>query len=160
MRSMDPEMVQHPLSCLWHQLTMSQPDSNDFEVGNTVAAELNSLIDDDKCKASKEECAKLVQEALEKVAEDGKFYEQKDADKFEARGVGVLAIPVLLLAYLLNKLANKPEPTKLDVSWNTDDPLSDHKPVAVNIPLDEYNPQDTDTITTTTSAPARDRKST
>ena len=63
-------------------LTNTQPyvwqaDSNNFEVGNLVAAQMNSLVSDERCKTSKEECAKPVQEALEEIASDKKFYERK-----------------------------------------------------------------------------------
>jgi len=120
---------------------------------------MNALIDGDGgCKTSMEDCAKPVREVLEKIATDGKFFERKDINgKFEARGVEVLAAPVLVWAYLLHKLANEPQPEKIPLTWDNGDPIADHKPVAIDIPVIEYRPDITGTETTTTSAPARDR---
>ena len=129
----------------------AQTDNSHFEVGADLAAALNKLSEEDeRCHRSQEACRVPVKETLDRLASSGKYYERRDVEgKFEARQGKEVAAPVLVWAYLLHRLWNEPRPKKLDLNVG--------KPVAVDIPIVEFDPSRTITTVTSSSITPSDR---
>lgn len=121
---------------------------------------MNKIIDDERCRISQEECSVSVKEYLERLAQDNKYSVRTSVEGggLETRFVVIIAaVEVAIMAYLLHKLATASQPQKLDVTWYTGGPLGDHRSIAVDIPLAEYDPSTPGGQVTSISSTVRDR---